>query len=136
MLGAREVQQFAGTAETGLRSDVPATSSAMSVEAALASLGGALRRLRSASQWARAGATERAAVQGVRMPVSVAAAARDDLAERLRLHDLSALDRFRQLAPDLRADCGESRFEQLRVAVEGLHFSQALALLNPPTEDT
>ena len=129
MLGAREVQQFAGLAETGLRSDAPAGD-------ALSSLGGALRRLRSASQWARAGATERAAAQGVRVPVSLTAAARADLVERLRLHDLSALDRFQQLAPDLQADCGESRFEQLRAAVEGLHFSQALALLDTQTEDT
>ncbi|WP_439535648.1 CHASE domain-containing protein [Methyloversatilis sp.] len=128
MLGARAVQRLAGELEAWLRR--PAAAAAISGTAPLldgmAALTRALRQLQEAS----------APVLAQPLPVALAPraepltpAARDDLLQRLRVQDLSALDCFEALADGLRAVLGNARFDAAREAIENLHFAQALALL-------
>lgn len=137
MLGAREVQDLARQVEGGLGAGAAAVGDAVAqpVDALLEALAGSLHRLHSASATVRTRTAQRAAARSAQPATPITAEARADLAERLRFQDLSALDRFQQLAPGLQADCGAVRFEQLRSAIENLRFAQALALLHSDSEN-
>jgi PAS domain S-box-containing protein len=136
MLGARAVQELAQQVETRLRGTTPdALSAGPGLAALLESLGTALGRLQAASAPACSQGRSTALQAEPAGAPPLTAATRAELAERLRRQDLSALDCFQQLAPVLRAECGASRFEQLRTAIETLQFAHALDCLNAVNVD-
>jgi PAS domain S-box-containing protein len=125
MLGAGAVQRLAGELEARLRR--PATAAgAAPLPDGMAALARALRQLQQASAPALAQPLPAA---GATQAEPLTPAARNELLQRLRSQDLSALDRFEALADGLRTVLGDARFDAAREAIENLRFAQALALL-------
>jgi hypothetical protein len=52
-----------------------------------------------------------------------------ELVHLLRQHHLAALDRFRQIAPQLRQSLGPDAYERARDHVDCLQFNEAAAIL-------
>ena len=140
MIGAHAVQALAQQAESCLREDtfgaIAGSCESAAAEAALVGLGVALRQLKATSDSITRPLPVDEVLPATLPPQPLTAAARADLVQRLRLQDLSALDCFVSLTPQLQAACGTPGFEQLRDAVENLHFAQALELLDHVSEVT
>ena len=124
LLGATHVANLAGDAESAARRGEVGEEP----DGTLRDLAAALHVLRTAraslpdempaASEVQAGSSPPLEVSGMR-----------ELCELFRDHNLSAMERFEQLAPLLRAGLGDSRFEQLKLAVDSLEFTKASEIL-------
>jgi PAS domain S-box-containing protein len=134
LLGAYNVCRLAGEAENALKAGV----NVMDVQITLMALEQALQRLEQAARPvidARLLTSLPSDVIGSDVSVLNVQAV-TQLLSLLRQQDLTAGEKFRELASALAAQWGSTLFGQVRRAIEDLDFSQALRLIDGASEQT
>jgi PAS domain S-box-containing protein len=126
-LGANAIHSLAAEAESACLADSVERTSVL-----VSALAIQLRRLRDSAAPVISAARARTLAADAAAPPSAEKLSSDligELVHLLRQHNLAALDRFRQIGPQLRQHLGPATYEIVRDHVDSLQFNEAAALL-------